>query len=149
MLPLFALAQTTSIIKWNTLHQLLNKKNDTTYVINFWATWCKGCVAELPYFIEQEQQLKDKPVKFYYISLDFKKDFNTRLLPFVEKQQIKGEVLLLDEPDYNSWIDKVDTRWGGAIPATVVYNYQAGKRDIYEQEFEKEELKQTLKKYIP
>ena len=45
-------AQKAAIIKWNTLENLLHQKTDTTYVINFWATWCKPCVAELPYFIE-------------------------------------------------------------------------------------------------
>ena len=39
---------------------LLNKSNDTTYVINFWATWCRPCVQELPYF---EQLAKDSMVR--------------------------------------------------------------------------------------
>ena len=145
----FCKAQQVQIIKWNTLEDLLNKKTDTTYVINFWATWCKGCVTELPYFIEQEKQLIDKPFKFYFISLDFKKDFSTRLLPYLAKQNINSTVYLLDETDYNSWIDKVDKRWGGGIPATVIYNASAKKRDFYEQEFNADELSQTLKKYIP
>lgn len=141
-------AQQAQIIKWETLENLLHQKSDTTYVINFWATWCKPCVAELPSFIEQEKQLSDKPFKFYFISLDFKKDFNTRLLPFLQKQKINSSVYLLDEPDYNSWIDKVDVRWQGAIPATVIYNSSVNRRDFYEKEFTSEELKQTLKTYM-
>ena len=32
------------------LQPFLNQKNDTLYVINFWATWCVPCVKELPIF---------------------------------------------------------------------------------------------------
>lgn len=144
----FCKAQQAEIIKWNKLNELLNKKTDTTYVINFWATWCKPCITELPYFLEKEKQLSNKAIKFYFISLDFKRDFSTRLLSFLEKQNITSNVYLLDEPDYNAWIDKVDTRWGGAIPATVIYNASTNRRDFYEKEFTSEELEQTLNTYI-
>ncbi len=140
--------QQAQIIKWNTLEQILKNKADTTYVINFWATWCKPCVAELPYFIDEEKKTSDKPVKFYFISLDFKKELVIRLIPFIEKQNIGSTVYLLDEPDYNSWIDKVDSTWGGAIPATLVFNNAKGVHHFYEKDFAKEELEQTLKTYI-
>ncbi len=39
---------------------LSRKEPNQTYVVNFWATWCKPCVAELPYFFELETELKDK-----------------------------------------------------------------------------------------
>ena len=141
-------AQTASVIKWSSVEQLLHKKSDTTYVINFWATWCKPCVEELPYFLEQEKMLSSKPVKFYFISLDFKRDINTRLIPFLEKQNITSSVYLLDEPDYNFWIDKVDSTWGGAIPATLIYNHALNKRTFYEKEFTLIELEKTLKTHI-
>ncbi|MGA1307191.1 MAG: TlpA family protein disulfide reductase, partial [Candidatus Kapaibacteriota bacterium] len=32
------------------LEQVLSSKHDSVYVINFWATWCKPCIEELPYF---------------------------------------------------------------------------------------------------
>lgn len=141
-------AQNATIVKWAAMNDLLHQKNDTTYVINFWATWCKPCVGELPYFLDQEKKLSNNPVKFYFISLDFKKDFSTRLIPFLQKQNITSSVFLLDEPDYNAWIDKVDSSWGGAIPGTLIYNSSKRKRQFYEKDFTAAELEQTLKQYI-
>ena len=45
-------AQDLPIHDFNSFESYLNKENDTTYVINFWATWCIPCVKELPEFSE-------------------------------------------------------------------------------------------------
>ena len=37
--------------------KILANKNDTTYVVNFWATWCKPCVKELPYFEKVNKEM--------------------------------------------------------------------------------------------
>ena len=115
-----ASAQNASVIKLKEFQELLNRKTDTTYVINFWATWCAPCVAELPDFLKAEAELKDKKVKFYFINLNFKKEFESLVLPFLKKKEMKSTVYLLNEPDYNSWIDKVSPSWSGAIPATLI-----------------------------
>jgi thiol-disulfide isomerase/thioredoxin len=119
---------------------MMSQKSDTTYIINFWATWCKPCVKELPYFESLHKELKGSKYRLILVSLDFKKHFESRLLPFVEKNQLQSEVYLLDEPDYNSWIDKVDSSWGGSIPATLFYNHFKKVRYFKEQEFDKQEL---------
>lgn len=113
---------------------LLYLNNDTTYVVNFWATWCKPCVAELPYFEKLQEEYKDKKVKVLLVSLDFSTQIEKKLVPFMEKRKLKSEVIVLDDPDANGWIDKVNPKWSGAIPATVIY--QGKKRGFFEQSFE-------------
>jgi hypothetical protein len=56
------------------------------------------------------------------VSLDFAEDQKGRLDPFVNKRMTGSKVWLLDETDYNAWINKVDPAWSGAIPATVFVN---------------------------
>ena len=95
--------------------------NDTTYVINFWATWCKPCVEELPYFEELTQAYKGQKVRVILVSLDFPRQFESKLAPFVGERQLQSTVIALADGRYNDWIDKVSTEWTGAIPATYIY----------------------------
>jgi thiol-disulfide isomerase/thioredoxin len=114
-------AQTVSIVKFDALQKIITSNNDTTYVINFWATWCKPCVHELPGFVKIDSMYKNEKVKVLLVSLDFVKDTKTRLEPFLKQKKIATTVWLLNEPDYNSWIDKVDPEWGGSLPTTFIY----------------------------
>ena len=116
----------------------LHRSTDTTYVINFWATWCAPCVKELPYFTRLMEAKKDEPVEVILVSMDFPKDIKKKLIPFVHDKDIAESVIALADLDYNSWIDKVSTEWDGAIPFTLVYNsknrqVKLGEIDSYEE----------------
>jgi len=128
------------------LDYLLKKENDTTYVVNFWATWCVPCVEELPNFEKLNAAYKDKKVKVVLVSIDFPKMVESKLLPFVKKHNLKSEVVHLNDPDANSWINKVDSSWSGAIPATVIY--RKDKRNFYEKSFTFEELEKEVNKIL-
>ncbi|MFT3795882.1 TlpA family protein disulfide reductase [Flavobacterium sp.] len=121
----------------------LQMQNDTTYVVNFWATWCTPCVEELPNFEKITSDYKDKKVKVILVSLDFKKQVESNLLPFIERKKLQSQVVHLSDPDANAWISKVDSAWSGAIPATVIYNKD--KRKFYEQSFTFDQLQQEIK----
>lgn len=121
---------------------LLDKKDGKTYVINFWATWCKPCVAELPHFEQVNKEYEAKGVEVILVSLDLPNMVETNLLPFLEKHQLTSQVVLLDDPKQNEWIPKVDESWGGAIPATLIYN--KSNRVFFEKNLTLEELKSNL-----
>ena len=103
-------------------------------VINYWATWCKPCVEELPYFEELNKYAFGKPMKVVLVSLDFKKQLDTKLITFMNEFQIQSDLVVLNDPDSNRWISEVDENWSGAIPVTLVYN--AKHRLFLEMTFE-------------
>jgi len=122
-----------SIIDFEELEPYLEEQNDTLYVFNFWATWCMPCIKELPYFEQLHAEMNQKPFKQYLVSLDFAEKLETRVIPFIEKNSIQSEVIILDDPKANLWIDKIDPSWSGAIPAT--YLRFGTKSLFYEGEF--------------
>lgn len=138
----FPIAKTVKILPdlppiyqhFDDLAPIFEHKNDTTYVINFWSTWCAPCVKELPYFEDLTAKYANQKVKVILVSLDFPKQLETKLKPFLKENNLQSEVLVLIDPDANSWVDKVNPKWSGAIPATIVY--KGNKNKFYEKAFE-------------
>ncbi|MDT8324070.1 MAG: TlpA disulfide reductase family protein, partial [Bacteroidota bacterium] len=118
---------------FDALLPLLREPDDALLVVNFWATWCAPCVKELPYFEELVDGEHGKRVRVLLVNLDFRKQLRTRLLPFLEKHSVRADVVVLDDPDANAWIDRVDSSWSGAIPATLFLG--PGIREFHEQSF--------------
>lgn len=114
--------------------EVLNDKS-ATYVVNFWATWCAPCVKELPHF--EKLNSENKKVKVVLVSLDFKNQYETKLLPFLKNKKIKSEVVLLTDRDYNAWLPTVDKDWSGSIPATLII--KNGKKVFAEKIFSSDE----------
>ncbi|KGL62883.1 TlpA disulfide reductase family protein [Polaribacter sp. Hel1_85] len=131
---------------YNELKPLLEKNDDKTYVINFWATWCAPCVKELPAFEKLKQEYATKNVEVILVSLDFPKQVDKRLIPFINKKELKSKVVLLDDVNEDVWIKAIDSTWSGAIPATLIYSSKG--RKFYEQSFDYEKLEIELKSLL-
>lgn len=134
------------IYDYDGLKPLLNQKDDKIHVVNFWATWCAPCVKELPYFEAIHAKYKSKDVELLLVSLDFPKDYETKLKPFMQKMNIESKVVALDDIDQNRWIPAINKDWSGALPATIIYN--GDKRQFYEKSFTQEELETELKQFF-
>lgn len=121
----------------------LKKETDSTYVINFWATWCKPCVKELPEFEKLNATYSDEKVKVILVSLDFPDKIEQQVIPFIEKNNLQSKVILLDDPDANSWIPKISEEWSGAIPATLFL--KGDNKKFFEKSFTFSELEKEIK----
>lgn len=113
------------------LNTYLKENNSKPLVVNFWATWCAPCVKELPHFEKLNQE--NQNVKVILVSLDFEKQVENKLKPFLKKKKYTSTAIYLADKDYNTWLPKVDKNWSGSIPATLVINQ--GKITFAEQEF--------------
>jgi len=134
------------IYDFNGLEKFLHQQDDKVHVINFWATWCAPCVKELPHFEELNKNYKDKNVEVLLVSMDFPKQYDKKLKPFIVEHNLQSRILVLDDVDMNTWIPKVNKDWDGAIPVTIIYNKD--KRQFYSQTFTYEGLENELKQFL-
>ena len=134
------------IYDFNGLEKFLNQNDEKVHVVNFWATWCAPCVKELPHFEALQENYKSKGVEVLLVSLDFPKQYEKKLKPFIVKYNLKSKILVLDDVDMNTWIPKINKDWDGAIPVTIIYNKD--KRQFYNQTFTYNELEKELKQFL-
>lgn len=124
-------AKEIPVYDFDSLESLLYTNSEKIHIVNFWAMWCAPCVKELPFLQTYDKNNPD--VLVLLVSLDFPEDIESKLKPFLQKKGISTKVVLLDDPDSNSWIDKIDPNWSGAIPFTIVFNNK--KRVFHERAF--------------
>lgn len=136
--------QDIRVLDYKQLEPHLHLKNNSLNVVNFWATWCKPCVEELPAFQKLADEYNDDNVNILLVSLDFPSQLESRLIPFLNKNNIDLEVVILDDPDQNTWIDNIHSTWTGSIPATLVYD--TNSREFYEKSFTYNELKSIVER---
>lgn len=119
-------------------------------VVNFWATWCGPCVAELPELIRISEEMKGRGVRFVGISADDQGDLATTVVPFVATRKIPYEQFLQQTDDPQEMIDVVDKNWPGTLPATFVYNQRGQmvfhRLGIVDRETLVAEIEKALKK---
>ncbi|MCS6896170.1 MAG: TlpA family protein disulfide reductase [Bacteroidia bacterium] len=122
-LPALSLSQVLPAYHWSEIESRMSHSAETLYVINFWSTWCRPCIAELPLLQAAYEKLKEQiPVQIWLISLDLPPDGAQKAAQLLRQKRIYLPALWLNESDPNQWIPHVDSMWDGAIPYTRAWN---------------------------
>ncbi|MCE3075226.1 TlpA family protein disulfide reductase [Chryseobacterium gwangjuense] len=137
-----------NLVKYEELEKKIQSEGDKLLVVNFWSTTCAPCVKELPYFMEVNNKHKNNPkFKMILVSLDRGVD-KGRVLKFIKNKNLTAEVILLDDiKRMNTWIPRFEKDWDGNIPVTIFYK-NGEKVDFNDGEMSKEELENTITKYL-
>lgn len=138
------------IAKWKItdVEKYMAARNGDILVINCWATFCKPCVAEIPFFIKTVEKYKSSQVKLLLVSLDLPSYYPAKIASFAKKHQFKTNIVWLDETDADYFCPRIDSSWSGSIPATLFINTRTGYRKFSEGEMTSKEFEDTLKQVI-
>ncbi|MGG9963358.1 redoxin domain-containing protein [Ferruginibacter sp. SUN106] len=143
-----AAAQPIPKLKMADVVRSFSTKSDSIFVINFWATFCKPCVGEIPGFIKIADKYKKDKVKLLLVSLDLPSFYPKRIATFAAKNNFTTNIAWLNETDADYFCPMIDTAWSGAIPATIMVNTRTGYKKFFEGELNGEQFEAELKKAI-
>ncbi|HAS43103.1 MAG TPA: TlpA family protein disulfide reductase [Microscillaceae bacterium] len=138
-------AQDFKKIKLADLDKIVQPQGDKIYVVNFWATWCRPCIKELPYFERLQKKYADKNVKVILLAVE---DAEQKVKIFIKKKKIQSQVYLLTDAKADQWVPKVDKDWDGAIPVTLFINGKTKKREFHMGDMTEAELNKKVESIV-
>ena len=134
------------IVKWKiTDVEKLIEESDSILIINFWATFCKPCVEEIPDLIKFTKKYKREKVSLHLISLDLADYYPTKIKKFVTAKKYAANIAWLDESNADYFCSIMSPEWSGSIPATLFVNKKNGYRKFYEKKLSAAEIENAIK----
>ncbi len=120
---------------------------DSPTIFNFWATFCKPCLEEMPYFQDLVKKYESAGVKLVLVSLDLPKAY-PKIKAFAAKHKIYAPIVFLDETNADLFCPAVDEQWSGTIPASLFINNKIGYRRFFEDQLKKSQLDKEIQSMI-
>lgn len=136
-------AQEVKSIKLTELEKTI-AESKTPLIVNFWATFCKPCIEEIPYFQEEAKKHEKEGVQLLLVSLDLKSYYPQKVQAFANKQKFTVPVFWLNETDADYFCPRIDPKWTGSIPASLFINNKTGYRKFIEAELTQGELQKEI-----
>ena len=133
------------IPKWK-IEQLESyiKNADKPTIVNFWATFCKPCIEEIPYFQNLAKKYKSSGIQLLLVSLDLPEDYK-KIKPFAIKRKITEPIVYLDETNADIFCPRVDESWSGVIPASLFFNPLTSYRVFFEDQLSEAKVEAQIK----
>jgi thiol-disulfide isomerase/thioredoxin len=115
-------------------------------VINFWATFCKPCIEEIPHFQKLQAEYENHGLQVLFVSLDLQDDFPAKVNAFIKKRKMASN--WLDETNADYFCPRIDQAWTGAIPATLFIHNKRNYRKFIEEPLSEEGLANEIRTLI-
>lgn len=118
-------AVTVKPVTARTLKTAIASHKGHVVVLNFWATWCDGCVQEFPDLVAVGKAYKARGVDLMTVSADSARSVGTKVVPFLAKQGVTGTQYLQSPGDIDTFATAFDPQWQpAAYPSTYIYDKQ-------------------------
>ncbi len=122
-------------------------KKGKVVLVNFWATWCEPCRKEMPELSKMYNALKAKGLELVTISADEPED-EKAAIAFLDKAGIGDPAYLKQAKNDDKFINGIDAKWSGALPALILYDKTGKKVKVWIGETDLKQLEAEIRKLL-
>ena len=98
----------------------LEARKGRVVLVNFWATWCRPCLDEIPDLMALEAELAEQGFDLVAVSLDDAWELEGTIKPFLAKWFPAFSTYVSAEPDMDSIVSVIDPAWNEVLPTSYV-----------------------------
>jgi thiol-disulfide isomerase/thioredoxin len=113
---------TVNLLNKAQLAKIIEDRYGRILFINVWATWCIPCREEFPDLVKLAEDYRVKKIDFIAISADYPDEIESKIIPFLEGQQVNFPVYVQNFERQEDFINTLNTDWRGALPASFIYD---------------------------
>ncbi len=116
-------------------------------MVDFWATWCKPCRAEMPELAKLSKRLAARGFALVTVSAD-EVEQEAAAANVLKNDGVTGPAYLKQPKDDDTFINAIDPKWGGALPAIFLYDRSGKKVRSFIGETPVKELEAAIEKLL-
>ncbi len=149
LVGLALLGAETPLVKVNeTLYpKLIAERKGKVVLVDFWATWCVPCRKEMPLVAKLEAKLKAKGFVVMTISSD-ELENEPAARAYLKAAGITTTGYIKAPKDDDAFIRQIDPKWGGELPALVLYDRTGKKVKVWKGETAIAEIETAVSKLL-
>ena len=111
-------------------------------LVNVWATWCDPCVAEMPDILKFYNESRNRGLRLILVSADAS-TAKKQVSRFLAGMGVEFRSYLKTGDDM-AFIDGLDPRWDGTLPASLLFDGSGQKKRLWSGPVTYEALKKEL-----
>jgi thiol-disulfide isomerase/thioredoxin len=116
-------------------------------LVDFWATWCVPCRKEMPELVQLQSRFRSKGLQLITVSAD-EPDKVAEAQKFLAQHNVPAPAYIREAKDDDKFINSIDSKWSGALPALFIYDKSGRKVKMFVGETSIKDVEAVLAKLL-
>jgi thiol-disulfide isomerase/thioredoxin len=117
-------------------------------LVDFWATWCVPCRAEMPQLVKLSEKLKARGLDFVTVSAD-EPDKEPAAFQVLQQNAVAAPFYIKKAADDDKFYNLVDPKWSGEMPAMFIYDRTGKRVRSFLGETPVKDIEAAINKFLP